>query len=108
MAGYVGHVLTHYPLPALYNQMLLLEGEAATLHEVARTLGKEVELVRIEDIQNPFMRLLQEVGEKGWCRVGFQPSKPDTPSQLVDLYSGSGNLLWEGYKWKTIADVHSK
>ncbi|KIY68327.1 NAD(P)-binding protein, partial [Cylindrobasidium torrendii FP15055 ss-10] len=106
ITGYTAHVLTHYPLSALYNQHILLEGQAATLREVAETLGKEIAFVKPEEVENPFVRLLLEFGEKGWCRVGFQYSKPDTPKQLVDLRSGSGNLLWEGHKWKSIADVH--
>ncbi|KIY66863.1 NAD(P)-binding protein [Cylindrobasidium torrendii FP15055 ss-10] len=104
ISGYLAYVLTHYSFAALSNQVLLIEGQAASLREVADILGKEVVAIEGEEL-HPLAKVLQEVGELGALRVGYEYSKPDTPSQLVTLKSGSGNVLWEGHQWKTIADV---
>ena len=104
--GYVAHVLTTVPLPELYNKSLLIEGQAATLQEVAGILGKKVTRVEPEEIEQPFVRFLLGLADKGGVRTGAIVTDPDASEEVVEKRSSGGNALWKGHQWKRIKDIH--
>lgn len=106
MPGYVAHILTALPLASLEDKILLLEGQAATLREVAEILHKDVaNLSSFDEITNPFVRNIQKAIDSGYGRTGFAIANSDAPQEVVDKRSTSGNALWEGHVWKEISDV---
>nr|ADX07327.1 putative endo-1,4-beta-xylanase precursor [Flammulina velutipes] len=98
ITGYVAHILTALPLASLEDKILLLEGQAATLREVAEILHKDVaNLSSFDEITNPFVRNIQKAIDSGYGRTGFAIVNSDAPQEVVDKRSTSGNALWEGH-----------
>lgn len=103
----MAYILTSIPLSELYNKSLLIEGQAATFQEVAQILGKKVTYVSPEEIENPFVRILLELGDKGGLRNGYILTDADASEEVVDKRSSGGNALWKGHQWKQIKDIHA-
>ena len=104
--GYVAYILTSISLPELYNKSLLIVGQAATFQEVAQILGKKITHVSPEEIEQPFVRILLGLADKGRVRTGYISKDADASQEVVDNRSSEGNALWKGHQWKQIKDVY--
>ena len=103
----MAYILTSIPLPELYNKSLLIEGQAATLQEIAQILGKTITHVSPEEIEQPLVRILLGLADKGVVRTGYILKDSDAPAEVVDQRSSEGNALWKGHQWKQINDVQA-
>ena len=102
----MAYILTSIPLPELYDKSLLIEGQAATLQEIAKILGKTITHVSPEAIDQPLVRVLLGLADKGVVRTGYISKDADVLQEAVDKRSSEGNALWKGHQWKQIKDVY--
>ncbi|KAI3611651.1 endo--beta-xylanase precursor [Moniliophthora roreri] len=100
IGGYVAHVLTNLPPKQLENACFRIEGDQATMQELAKRLKKEIAYVEhvpgepLNHIKNWLVRLWDAgKGSTSWDYAsGVRREKND-------------NGLWPGHKWKTFADI---
>ncbi|KAJ7771518.1 hypothetical protein B0H16DRAFT_1364090 [Mycena metata] len=104
VAGFVAHVLTTLPSAELGNRIFRLEGERASLKELAKRFNATVEYVD---------RVQGEMGEvKTVIGVALDSGSGSTGWDVVNKREGTGvdaagsaNSLWPGHQWKTIKEV---
>ena len=60
-----------------------------------------------EEIDQPFVRFLQELADKDGVRAGYLLEDADASEGVVSKRSTSGNALWKGHQWKQIKDIHA-
>ncbi|TFK73447.1 NAD(P)-binding protein [Pluteus cervinus] len=102
IAGYVAHVLTTQPPEKLENKIARLEGDRASLVDIAAFLKTDVEHVtELTGPSGPLITFLQRFLDTGAGSTGWDPL---TDSEGAEK-PGSGNALWEGHQWKRIVDV---
>ncbi|KAJ7116191.1 hypothetical protein C8R46DRAFT_976711, partial [Mycena filopes] len=102
---FVVHVLTTIPPSELENRILRLEGERATLKELATKFNTTAE--QVESIAGPegaFMTAMLAKFEKGAGSTGWDETNGREGSG--DQAAGSANALWPGHHWQTIKEVH--
>ncbi|KAF9031355.1 hypothetical protein BDZ89DRAFT_1063978 [Hymenopellis radicata] len=97
VAGFLGHILMTYPADQLRGQVLHLEGQAASLDEIARLYRKDV--VHLNSLDDPFATRLQNQIDRGFGRSGWDAGAD------VDGLSVASNALWENHRWRRIQDV---
>ncbi|KAJ7621220.1 hypothetical protein FB45DRAFT_839060 [Roridomyces roridus] len=104
IAAFVAHVLTTLPPSELENRIFRLEGERATLNEVAKQFGATVDYVDAVPGDDGHIKtwLLGEL-ESGGASAGWNAAKK-AEGTGVDA-AGSGNEAWPG-KFKSIKEVH--
>ncbi|TFK64333.1 NAD(P)-binding protein [Pluteus cervinus] len=102
VAGYVAHVLTTQPPKKLENGVVRLEGDRASLADIAAFFKIDVNHVsKITGTMGPTYTFLQHLLDTGAGSAGWDPlSDSEGPEK-----AGSGNALWEGHQWKRIVDV---
>ncbi|KAJ7184436.1 hypothetical protein C8R46DRAFT_1299429 [Mycena filopes] len=104
IAGFVAHVLTTLPSAELKNPEFRLEGERASLKDLARQFNTTVEYVdRIPGEMGEVKTLLAAaldigMGSTGWDVVNKREGTG------MDA-AGSANPLWPGHRWKSIKEV---
>ncbi|KAJ7174103.1 hypothetical protein C8R43DRAFT_873581 [Mycena crocata] len=106
IAGFVAHVLTTLSPAELENQVFRLEGERASLNELAAQLDASVEHVdSIEGDSSIAQTALLTILESGAGSTGWDTLKrvEGTGAKAA----GSANALWPGHKWQTVKDVHN-
>lgn len=101
LTGFLGHILMTYPADQLRGQVLHIEGQAASLNEIARLYRKEV--VHLNSLDDPFATRLQNQIDRGFGRSGWDGGAP--PGADVDATSVASNGLWENHRWRRIHDV---
>ncbi|KAJ6466126.1 hypothetical protein C8R47DRAFT_1188118 [Mycena vitilis] len=106
IAGFVAHILTTLPPSQLENRIFRLEGERASLNDVAGLFKASIEYVdsvagEAAELKTGVARELDSgAGSTGWDRV-------ENVEGLGSDAAGSANALWPGHHWKTIKEVHS-
>ncbi|TFK64331.1 NAD(P)-binding protein [Pluteus cervinus] len=102
IAGFVAHVLTTQPREKVENKIARLEGDRASLVELAGYLKTDIEYVdEITGPHGPNTTFLQTFLDTGAGSTGWDPvTNSEGPEK-----AGSGNALWEGHQWKRIVDV---
>ncbi|KAK1227257.1 hypothetical protein PQX77_009743 [Marasmius sp. AFHP31] len=102
VGGYVAHVLTTLPSSELENRSLRIEGEGATVLELAKKLNKEIQYTDkvpgepLNEVKNYLL---------GTWDSGRGSSRYDFGIKgLREGETANDNHLWAGHKWKTIAD----
>ncbi|KAF5345742.1 hypothetical protein D9758_011870 [Tetrapyrgos nigripes] len=104
VGGFVSHVLTTVPLPQLSNAQLRLEGDCATLRQLADRFGQGHAFV--ETVPGPIFReILLKQFESGAGSTGWDNGKQKENPKDSEEGAGSANKLWEGHVWKKLEDV---
>ncbi|KAL0577559.1 hypothetical protein V5O48_004422 [Marasmius crinis-equi] len=103
VGGFVAHILTTLPPSELENRIFRIEGESATLVEVAKKLNKEINYTDhvpggpANEIKNYLLKLF-ETG-RGCARYDAVSGSVKEGGSVID------NHLWSGHQWKTLADA---
>ncbi|KAJ3739228.1 hypothetical protein DFH05DRAFT_1407586 [Lentinula detonsa] len=107
IGGFVAYVLTSLSISSLSNTIFRLEGDRASLQDIANWYGKEVAYVEAipgahSETLSMFSRVFESgAGSTGWSfKLGREGEGPDA--------AGSANRLWQGHQWKRIRDVVTK
>ncbi|KAJ7764929.1 hypothetical protein B0H16DRAFT_1798456 [Mycena metata] len=104
ITGFVVHALTALPPSELENRTLRLEGDRATLNELAPKFNTSVEHVdSVTGEGGDFVTHLLELFEAGAGSSGWDQAN----KKEVSEGAASGNLSWPGHQWKTIKEVHN-
>ncbi|KAJ7711998.1 hypothetical protein B0H16DRAFT_1744615, partial [Mycena metata] len=104
ITGFVVHALTALPPSELENRTLRLEGDRATLNELAPKFNTSVEHVdSVSGEGGDFVTHLLELFEAGAGSSGWDQAN----KREVSEGAASGNLSWPGHHWKTIKEVHN-
>ncbi|TFK76170.1 NAD(P)-binding protein [Pluteus cervinus] len=102
IAGFLAHVLTTYPPEKLDDKVFRIEGDRATLLELAVYLKAEVEFVdEVPGPRGPAITYMQRLLETGAGSTGWDPISNEEGSEKA----GSGNAWWVGHRWQRIPDV---
>ncbi len=100
--GFVAHVLTAQPREKVENKIARLEGDRASLVELAGYLKTDIQYVdEITGHNGKNTTFLQTFLDTGAGSTGWDPLSNTEGLEKA----GSGNALWEGHKWKRIVDV---
>jgi hypothetical protein len=101
--GFVAHVLTTLPASKLDNSVYRLQGDRATLLELAPIFRTTVEHVdKVPGPTGDTMTYLQvNVLKVGLGSTGWDANK----GQEGPHEAGCTNALWEGHHWKSIKEV---
>jgi len=106
IAGYLAYVLTALPPSKLHDVVLRIQGERATLSEIAKLYEGKTPVEHVDKFSSdiPAYQIRESLQRKveagnistGWDVVaGKEGPEP----------AGSANALWEGHKWKSIKEV---
>ncbi|KAJ7593609.1 hypothetical protein C8J56DRAFT_1120325 [Mycena floridula] len=101
---FVAHVLATLPAKDIEFKEFRIQGQRASLVEIAGLLDKEIACVNElpgEHVQIKIM-LLDEF-EKGFGSTGWYPSIQREDYELA----GSANKLWPGHKWVTLQQFYN-
>jgi hypothetical protein len=108
VAGFIAHICTTQPSSALKNAVFRIQGDRATLQEMAARLKLTptfVDAVPASDGipgQKNLQTTLQEMFETGRASVGWDFKEDKEREEWV----ASGNKFWEGHKWTKIEEVN--
>ncbi|KAG1743870.1 hypothetical protein EDB19DRAFT_1927398 [Suillus lakei] len=107
IAGYLAHILTTQPPSHLLDVEIHIEGQRATLSEIAALYKGSVPVVHCdalpaEGVANAHFRtLFQKYVEVGGGSCGWNPvTESDDPDS-----ASRDNSLWEGHRWLTVGEV---
>jgi len=92
VAGFTAHVLTTLPSSELDDTVFRLQGDVATLREIATFFEGKFPFEYVDKLNDPFPTMVQDHIESGGG----------------EEYEGEGDIsngMWEGHQWKTIQDV---
>ncbi|KAJ7336274.1 hypothetical protein DFH08DRAFT_706477 [Mycena albidolilacea] len=104
MAGFVAYVLTNLPPSELEDRVLRIEGQRASLRDVAEQFKTEV--VRVDSIGGDMGQIktaLQGLVEAGRGSSGWDGVK--NAESTGNNAAGSANALWPGHHWESIKEV---
>ncbi|KAF7975146.1 hypothetical protein HWV62_10311 [Athelia sp. TMB] len=111
IAGFVAYVVTHLPPSELHNRYFRIQGESASLLEIAGYYNLPVEHVTSfkadskyseSDTYDPIKTFLHELINSGKGSVGYSAA---TGKELTGAdAAGASNALWEGHHWKGIKE----
>ena len=109
--GFVAHTLTTLPPSELENRIFRVEGDRATILEVANIIsgGANLKITRAEKFSGVPGTSTGELlipAEQGRFSVGWdEPTKKEGTGKLA---AGSDNGLWAGHKWTTLREYFEK
>ncbi|KAJ6487750.1 hypothetical protein C8R45DRAFT_827451 [Mycena sanguinolenta] len=105
IAGFVAHAVTTLPPSELEDRILRLEGERASLNDLAALFKTSVEHVdRITGEDGELKTGLQGVINSGGGSTGWDVVKK-AEGQGSNA-AGSANALWPGHQWQSIKEIH--
>jgi hypothetical protein len=99
VAGFLAHVLVSFPPSELADSIFRIEGEHASLDDIAAMYGDKVEIVQDTFAGDAFRTYMFAEIEKGMGSTGWDFATGK------DLGPGSSNVLWAGHKWKGIKEI---
>ncbi|KAK0447092.1 hypothetical protein EV421DRAFT_182338 [Armillaria borealis] len=100
IAGFIGHVLTSYSISQLANQVFRLEGQSATLHEIAAMYGKEA--IQVDSVDDPYATYMQKQIDLGLGRCGHGARNSRMSSEEAELIVGASKAWWPGHVWRNV------
>ncbi|KAJ7039627.1 hypothetical protein C8F04DRAFT_1085933 [Mycena alexandri] len=102
IAGFLVHVLTTLPPSELENRTLRIEGDRATLNEIALRVKTTADyLDSVEGKEGKFLTHMLKLFEYGGGSNGWDEVNKREGSEGA----ASGNALWPGHHWQTIEEV---
>ncbi|KAJ7026945.1 hypothetical protein C8F04DRAFT_100498 [Mycena alexandri] len=103
IAGFLVHILTTLAPSELENHILRIEGDRATLNEIALKFKTTVDHIdSVEGKWGEFFTYMLKSFEAGGGSTGWDEVNQREGSEG----SASGNVLWPGHNWSTIEEVH--
>lgn len=102
--GFVAYVLTSLTSDSLSNKKFRLQGDRASLTDIAKWYNKEIAYVKSipgpgSEIASMLSRLFESGGgSTGW---NFELGREGEGEEAA----GSANKLWPGHHWKKIREV---
>ncbi|KAJ7035088.1 hypothetical protein C8F04DRAFT_550542 [Mycena alexandri] len=104
ISGFVVHALTTLPPSELENRTFRLEGDRATLNELATKFNTSVDHIdSVSGEGGEFITHLLKLFEAGTGSSGWDEANKRDASEGA----ASGNASWPGHHWKTIKEVHN-
>ncbi|KAJ3830083.1 hypothetical protein F5880DRAFT_1607014 [Lentinula raphanica] len=104
VGGFVAHVLTTLSIDSLADKIFRLEGDRATLRDIAKWYDKEIAYVEaIPGPRSEVLSMLSRVFESGAGSTGWNFAT-NREGEGEDA-AGSANHFWRGHEWKGIRDV---
>ncbi|KAJ3762664.1 hypothetical protein EV360DRAFT_35297 [Lentinula raphanica] len=104
VGGFVAHVLTTLSIDSLADKIFRLEGDRATLRDIAKWYDKEITYVEaIPGPRSEVLSMLSRVFESGAGSTGWNFAT-NREGEGEDA-AGSANHFWRGHEWKGIRDV---
>ncbi|KAJ7593610.1 hypothetical protein C8J56DRAFT_924644 [Mycena floridula] len=104
IGGFVAHVLTTLPAKDIKFKEFRIQGQRASLVEIAGLLDKEI--ARVDELSGEHVQLkimLLDEFEKGFGSTGWDPSTQREDYKLA----GSANKLWPGHEWVTLQQFYN-
>ncbi|KAG6837993.1 hypothetical protein H0H93_008387 [Arthromyces matolae] len=105
VAGFTAYVLTNFHPVQLEYITFRIQGQSASLTEVASLLGMGIE--HVEEMPSHGFSLaqpIQEYMETGGGSTGWNPGE----GREGEEKAGSSNQLWESHRWKSVREVLQK
>lgn len=100
--GFLAHVLTTLPPSELNDTIFRIEGERATLLEVASILNAPVEFVeKVPGDKDGVLTLLSTKFEEGKPYTSWSPAD----GRNLEGKEGNHNYLWPAHEWKSIKEA---
>ncbi|KAG6903358.1 hypothetical protein C0995_013111 [Termitomyces sp. Mi166 len=100
-AGFVAHVLTRHDPAHLAYTSFKIEGQRASIIDIASILGMSIEQVsEVPSPQFPLAGFFQEYFETGRGTIDWDPVEGKE-----EKAEGNSNFLWENHGWKKISEV---
>ncbi|KAJ6450798.1 hypothetical protein C8R45DRAFT_1057183 [Mycena sanguinolenta] len=108
IAGFLAHVLRTLPSSQLENRILRIQGDRASMNQIAAKFNVPIDHVDALPEEAPmvaFLTAFMKIFEAGGGSTGWdQANRREGEGEEA---AGSSNKLWEGHKWRTIEDVYS-
>lgn len=103
IAGFTAYVVTHLPPSELSNKIFRIEGEHASLLDIAGHYGSKVIVEHVDEFpEDKFRTYLQELVNSGRGSVGYDAI---SGKELTgEGAAGVSNVLWRNHSWKGIKD----
>jgi hypothetical protein len=90
------------PPNQLANSIFRIEGEHASIAEIAAMYRDKVDVVHVDGFPgDEFRTFLHDIHNKGMCSTGYDFAT----GQELSEGAGSSNKLWAGHKWKGIKET---
>jgi len=102
IAGFTAYIVTHLTPSELSNKFFRIEGESASLLDIAGYYGPKVPVEYVNGFDDEFKTFLQQLlnSGKGSTAYDFASGKELTGSDAA----GASNVLWPGHHWKGIKE----
>jgi len=102
IAGFTAYIVTHLTPSELSNKFFRIEGERASLLDIAEYYGPKVPVEHVNGFDDKFKTFLQQLvnSGKGTTAYDFASGKELTGSDAA----GASNVLWPGHQWKGIKE----
>ena len=103
IAGFTAYIITHLSPAELSNKAFRIEGEHASLLDIAGYYGSKVPIEYVDRLDDEFKTFLQGLINSGKGTTGYDipTGKELTGSDAA----GASNALWPGHHWKGIKEV---
>ncbi|KAJ3935612.1 MAG: hypothetical protein NXY57DRAFT_989258 [Lentinula lateritia] len=102
--GFIAYVLTSLPSSSISNKIFRLEGDRASLQDIAKWYHKEVAYVEaIPGPRSEILSMFSRIFESGAASTGWNFAL-EGEGKGWDA-AGSANELWQGHQWKKIRDL---
>ncbi|KAJ7586738.1 hypothetical protein C8J56DRAFT_1085336 [Mycena floridula] len=104
IGGFVAHVLTTLPAKDIEFKEFRIQGQRASLVEIAGLLDKEI--ARVDELPGEHVQIkimLLDEFEKGIGSTGWDSSTQREGYKLA----GSANKLWPGHEWVTLQQFYN-
>lgn len=101
LLGFTAYVLTTLPRTQLENAVFRIEGENASLLDVAALFGDKLQVEHVDKFPLGLLNYLHDKLENGQASTRYDAV---SGKDLVGK-DANHNYLWEGHQWKGIKDV---
>jgi len=103
IAGFTAYIVTHLSPAELSNKIFRIEGEHASMLDIAGYYGSKVPIEYVDGFDDEFRMFLHVLINTGKGSTGYNipAGKELTGSDAA----GASNALWPGHHWKGIKEV---
>jgi len=103
IAGFTAYILTHLSPSELSNKYFRIEGEHASMLDIAGYYGPKMPVEYVDGFDDEFKTFLHVVANTGKGSTGYDNAsgKELTGGDAA----GASNALWPGHHWKGIKEV---
>jgi len=103
VAGFTAYVITHLSPSQLSNKFFRIEGEHASMLDIAGYYGSKVPVEYVNGFDDEFKTILHGIINTGKGSVAYDIA---SRKELTDSdAAGASNALWPGHNWKGIKET---